>query len=194
MNANPNNTATTRQCSRCRVVFPASSEFFHKETRRKGGLSYCCRQCEKDRRPDRKGDPEQWRKMTPEQRMAARARNSAYAKTDKGRAVYLRKAYRRIDECDLTTKQVYDLIVMPCVHCGTMEIPRGLDRVDNSKGHVIGNVAPSCAPCNFARGDRFTFEEMQTIGAVIRSVLQDRKTKQVQNEDHREMSSYPPKL
>ena len=120
--------------------------------------------------------------MTPAQREMAKERNRRYGRTDKGRAIYLRKAYQRIDECDLTTDEVLDLILKPCVHCGTTELPIGLDRIDNSLPHIKGNVAPSCAPCNFARGDRFTFDEMQIIGKVIRKIFKDRTSGQVQNE------------
>lgn len=112
--------------------------------------------------------------MTPEQLVKAKARQLRYAQSDKGRAIYLRKAYRKIDACDMTSAEVLAVIVQPCTHCGTTDLPRGLDRIDNDKPHVKGNVAPSCAPCNFARGDRFTFEEMKRIGAVIRQVIADR--------------------
>ena len=114
--------------------------------------------------------------MTPAQKDSAKARNKKYGQTDKGRAVFLRKAYQRVDACDLTTTEVFDLIVQPCVYCGTIERPRGLDRIDNDLPHIKGNVRPACAPCNFARGDRFTAEEMDVIGAVIRQVIDARKT------------------
>jgi hypothetical protein len=113
-----------------------------------------------------------------------KARQSRYAKTIKGRAIFLRKAYERIDACDLTVDEVIELISQPCVHCGTTDINRGLDRIDNNLAHIKGNVAPSCAPCNFARGDRFTFEEMKIIGKTIRQVILDRKRKEVGSEDH----------
>ena len=97
--------------------------------------------------------------------------------------MFLRKAYERIDACDLSTAEMYALIVKPCIHCGTTDSPRGLDRIDNALPHIKGNVEPSCAPCNFARGDRFTFAEMKVIGAVIRKVLMDRSLDQSRNED-----------
>lgn len=153
------------------------------------GLSYECRECHRERKRGRDNRSDRWGQMTDEQRAKAKARNQRYAKTDKGRAVFLRKAYERVDACDMTTEEILAMIVQPCVHCGTTDIPRGLDRIDNSKPHIKGNVAPSCAPCNFARGDRFTFDEMQIIGKVIRKVLKDRTCDQVQNEAHQEISS-----
>jgi hypothetical protein len=189
MNTNKNNTATTRQCNRCNQVLPATSDFFMRDKSRPLGLSYECRECHRERKRGRDNRSDRWGQMTDEQRAKAKARNQRYAKTDKGRAVFLRKAYERVDACDMTTEEILAMIVQPCVHCGTTDIPRGLDRIDNSKPHIKGNVAPSCAPCNFARGDRFTFDEMQIIGKVIRKVLKDRTCDQVQNEGHQEISS-----
>lgn len=189
MNINPNNTETTRQCNRCNQVLPATADFFMRDKSRPLGLSYECRECHRERKRGRDNRSDRWGQMTDEQRAKAKARNQRYAKTDKGRAVFLRKAYERVDACDMTTEEILAMIVQPCVHCGTTDIPRGLDRIDNSKPHIKGNVAPSCAPCNFARGDRFTFDEMQIIGKVIRKVLKDRTCDQVQNEGHQEISS-----
>ena len=113
--------------------------------------------------------------MTDEQKKKVRARQQRYNKTDKGRAVYLRSAYERIDACDMSSKEILALIEQPCVYCKTSESPRGLDRIDNSLPHIRSNVRPACAPCNFARGDRFTASEMDVIGAAIRSIYEARK-------------------
>ena len=87
----------------------------------------------------------------------------------------------------MTVDEMIGFISQPCVHCGTIEEPRGLDRIDNALPHIKTNVAPSCAPCNFARGNRFTFKEMQRIGEVIRAVFRDRKTTATENEAHHEI-------
>jgi hypothetical protein len=94
------------------------------------------------------------------------------------------KAYKRIDACDLTQKELIAMIEQPCIHCGTTSSPRGLDRIDNRLPHIKGNVAPACAPCNFARGDRLTFAEMRLVGEVIRKIMADRQSEEAQNEDH----------
>lgn len=176
------NTHPTRQCNRCKRILPSTDEFFLRDKSRPLGLAYECKECHRERKRGRDNRSDRWAFMTDEQRAKAKARHQRYAKTDKGRAVFLRKAYERIDACDMTTAEVLELITQPCVHCGTTEAPRGLDRIDNSKPHIKGNVAPSCAPCNFARGDRFTFEEMQRIGKVIRQVLKDRTCGTTENE------------
>lgn len=177
------NSEINRQCHRCKQVLPATSDFFGIDKSRPLGLAYECRECHRARKKGRENRSDRWFKHTPEQRQKVVARQKKYNQTDKGRAVALRNSYKKIDSCDLTTKEVYELIVQPCVHCGTIDTPRGLDRIDNDLPHIKGNVLPSCAPCNFARGDRFSFAEMQKIGAVIRQVIKDRKTNQVQHED-----------
>lgn len=171
-------------CNRCNIEMPATTELFVKDASRKDGLGYECRKCHSERKAGRDKRSDRWANMTEAQKSAAKARNSKYAKTNKGRAVFLRKAYQRVDSCDMTTQEVHDLIILPCTHCGTIDEPRGLDRIDNNLPHIKSNVVPSCAPCNFARGDRFSFDEMQKIGAVIRQIFMDRKTEQAQSEGH----------
>lgn len=183
MNKNILNTESHRMCHRCKEAFPATNEFFGKDKSRPLGLAYECKPCHKYRKSLTRDDrTDRWSLMTDEQRVIAKARQKRYAKTDKGRAVFLRQAYKRIDACDMTSKEVLDLIVMPCTHCGTTDIPRGLDRIDNNLPHIKSNVVPSCAPCNFARGDRFTFDEMKIIGEAIRKVISDRISNQARSE------------
>lgn len=180
-----------RTCNRCKIEMPATAEVFVRDASRPLGLAYECRACHSERKKGRDRRKERWANMTDAQRKKATERNARYAKTDKGRAVFLRKAYQRTDSCNLTTAEVLELISQPCYHCGTTEENIGLDRIDNRLGHDRGNVVPSCAPCNFARGDRFTFEEMKIIGAVIRKVIADRKTTAIENEGRPGTSSSP---
>lgn len=163
-----------RFCNKCDRELPATPEIFLRDKSRPLGLAYECRPCHSARKLGRDRRKERWANMTPAQRNAATDRNRKYGRTTKGRAVFLRKAYERIDACDLTTAEVRELIEQPCVYCGTETEPRGLDRIDNALPHVKGNVRPACAPCNFARGDRFTAAEMDIIGRVIRQVMEAR--------------------
>lgn len=174
----------TRRCYNCKQEKPATLEHFYSDKSRPLGISYECKECLSARKKGKDRRRERWSNLTDEQKQKRRIIQQRYNKTIKGRAIFLRKAYERIDACDLTTDEVVELISQPCVHCGTTDLNRGLDRIDNSLPHIKGNVAPSCAPCNFARGDRFTFEEMKRIGAVIRQVIQDRNPKEVDNEGH----------
>lgn len=178
-----------RICNRCEQELPATAEYFVADATRVLGIGYECRECQRERKRGRDNRPDRWSLMTPEQRLKVRARQQRYNATAKGRAIFLRSAYTKIDACDLTTAEVLEIIQRPCEHCGTTESNRGLDRIDNSLPHIKGNVVAACAPCNFARGDRFTFDEMKRIGAVIRQVIQDRKTKEAGSEGHLENST-----
>lgn len=191
MNINKNNSSDSRQCNGCRQNLPATTEFFVKDKSRPLGIAYECRKCHSQRRLGRDTRTDRWANHTPKQRQAAIDRNKRYAQTDKGRAVFLRSAYKQIDACDLTSKEVLALITQPCVHCGTTTERIGLDRIDNALPHIKGNVAPSCAYCNFARGDRFTFDEMQLIGKVIRQVLANRKINGQQDANDSTMPQSP---
>lgn len=66
---------------------------------------------------------------------------------------------------NLTDEQVGELIVQPCHYCGLEAIDsnqrtignrgvfhyNGIDRVNNDKGYVTGNVVPCCLICNRAK-------------------------------------------
>lgn len=177
-----------RTCFRCHQAKPATQEHFYCDKARPLGLSYECKPCLSARKKGRDRRKERWSNMTPEQKILARARQLKYGRTNKGRAIGLRHAYIKIDACDLSVKEVLELITQPCIHCGTTESNRGLDRIDNNLPHIRGNVVPSCAPCNFARGNRFSFEEMKRIGAVIRQVIADRTPKEADSEAHPQTS------
>ena len=55
-------------------------------------------------------------------------------------------------ENDLTKEFVENMILLGCMYCGETELRITLDRIDNSKGHLEGNVVPACIRCNYARG------------------------------------------
>jgi len=156
-------------------MLPATPEVFLRDKSRPLGLAYECRVCHSERKKGRDRRKERWANMSPEQKDKKRALSKAYFKTLKGRACMLRKAYARVDACDLTTDELADIISKPCIYCGTIDQPRGLDRIDNALPHIKTNVASCCAPCNYARGDRFTQSEMLQIGAIIRKIMQDRQ-------------------
>jgi hypothetical protein len=82
----------------------------------------------------------------------------------KSRQYRLRKQYVYDDrlhgrECTISSEEIRRLIEWPCFYCGTVELARGLDRVDNSIGHTIENVVPCCVFCNGVHGRHRTVEE-----------------------------------
>lgn len=71
---------------------------------------------------------------------------------------------------ELTTEEFREVTSKPCKYCriesslkevtgsGSEYIYNGIDRVDNTKGYITGNVVPCCKTCNRAK-DTMTLEE-----------------------------------
>ena len=84
-------------------------------------------------------------------------------------------------DCNLTKEAYADLVKDPCFYCGgffgRFEDAGGsfLDRIDNSKGYVEGNVLPCCGFCNKSRGDRFTVEETQEVISLLIHIRTNKK-------------------
>jgi len=124
-------TGQTRKCRVCGVVYPQMDEFFERNTR--GYMHRRCQGCRRresrvysaNRKDQNKWLTRRWRSI----RTGARKRNIEWAFTD---PEVLRKFYDT-----------------PCHYCGgEVEACLGLDRVDNDKGYVAGNVVQCCAMCN----------------------------------------------
>ena len=88
------------------------------------------------------------------------------------------KSYLYQDEqCDIPFETFLEIVVHDCFYCGVSPyssfnyflkkkdasqhardngdfVSHGLDRIDNSKAHIIGNVVPCCAICNRAKTNR----------------------------------------
>lgn len=75
-------------------------------------------------------------------------------------------------------RDVYiELVAKPCYYCGTDSLGvaqgTGLDRIDNTKGYVLGNVLPCCGDCNKHRSNTWTVEEAKV---AIQAVQDWRRT------------------
>jgi hypothetical protein len=77
--------------------------------------------------------------------------------------------------CDLTTSELLSFITLPCTYCEDASGKIGLDRVDNTKGHIKSNIVPCCPTCNSARMDNLTFEEMKILGQTIKLIKETRR-------------------
>ena len=87
--------------------------------------------------------------------------------------MYKHGAKRRGLEYKLTEKQFKEITQQPCYYCGIIPsnkrdiegyngayIYSGIDRVDNTKGYITGNVVPCCYQCNLSKG-KLTLEEFK---------------------------------
>ena len=75
--------------------------------------------------------------------------------------LYKRAAKYRGIEHTLTEMEMLRLIKLQCSYCGAQPNPlNGIDRIDNSRGYVEGNVITACSTCNYAKRD-MTLEEFK---------------------------------
>lgn len=82
------------------------------------------------------------------------------------RTLWINAGYKREG---LSFEAFYELSQMPCIYCGIKQsnslnppsrktdvpfIYNGIDRLDSSKEHIIGNLVPSCWNCNRMKSNR----------------------------------------
>ena len=80
----------------------------------------------------------------------------------------------------LLTEQQYDsLVIEPCTYCGDSLGDTGtrLDRIDNDRGYVVGNVLPCCGRCNLLRSHKLSVEEMRVGMKALREYWRQNDTK-----------------
>jgi len=75
-----------------------------------------------------------------------------------------------------------------CVYCGLQD-GIGIDRLDNTIGHVLNNIVPCCEQCNYTRGDIWTVGQMVQIGDLIRQFRIERGENVVEIETLRDLRS-----
>ena len=130
-------------CVKCKEE--KSLEEFNKRSDIKDGFSNRCKIC--DRAFNR-----EWRHRNPEKIKAIQYRQS---RTFQGRFASARSsAKKRGIAWELTLDQFRELVRWGwCSYCSSEVSPggSGLDRIDNSKGYILGNVTPCCGKCNTAK-------------------------------------------
>ena len=65
-------------------------------------------------------------------------------------ATYKRTAKERGRLWELTEDEFNALFLGVCFYCGS-DAPNGIDRIDNAKDYVLGNVRSCCKICNYAK-------------------------------------------
>lgn len=87
--------------------------------------------------------------------------NGKMRRIGKGLTVYNRcksAAEMRGYPFELTLEEFKDISCRSCIYCGAEPtkdvyglVCNGIDRLDNDKGYIIGNVVPCCGSCNFKK-------------------------------------------
>ena len=75
---------------------------------------------------------------------------------------YRRNASVRNIEWGLSFSELQKIVSNNCVYCGENPHPFiGIDRIENSKGYIHGNIVPCCKRCNQAKND-MTVDQFRT--------------------------------
>lgn len=149
----PKIAVDSKSCAKCSRHLSASE--FHSNKYSKDGIGTWCKSC--------------WvvldkaRIITPEVIESNRAKYRRHYKNHRDRRIaltqtpngkfgaYQNDARHRGLELSITKGEFMLFWQKPCHYCDSPIETVGLDRVDNSKGYVLGNVVSCCKFCNFAK-------------------------------------------
>ena len=100
---------------------------------------------------------------------------SDYKETDRGR--YFSAKARSIKDhgvswWNLSEELYISLIANSCHYCkGPLNKKgSGLDRKDNSKGYIEGNVVSCCRKCNSVKMHDLTYDEMMRLAPILEDI------------------------
>ena len=140
-------------CTKCGAEKPDVD--FYDDKKKKNGKQSCCKACSRTLAVAWcKNNPEKHRAIS--RRVYHRRKNSAKFKAKINRpgarlSSYRSDAKRREHEFTLTKEEFMLFWQKPCHYCNDPIETAGLDRVDNNKGYVLGNLVPCCWTCNMAK-------------------------------------------
>lgn len=97
-------------------------------------------------------------------------------------ASYKSNAQRKGRDFLLSLVDFETLILSDCYYCGSRPTNRkelrgvelfwtGIDRKENSKGYVLGNVVPCCTECNYMKCERDHDEFLERVRSVYKNRL-----------------------
>lgn len=87
---------------------------------------------------------------------------------DSRRLVMIDSAKKRDLPYRLTREQFMSFWQKPCTYCGDAIETVGLDRIDNAKGYVIGNVTPCCGTCNAMKSTQSMDEFLDRCRRIVK--------------------------
>lgn len=77
---------------------------------------------------------------------------------------------------DLTLDEFKDITSQPCTYCGEFSVYfnnigiSGVDRIDSSKGYIIGNVIPCCEMCNKMKSNYNVYDWLNKIKTIAERI------------------------
>ena len=152
---------TSRTCVRCSVKQPNTEfEADHADYCPSGSTPRYCKECKSCRQKASIRDTRDRSDKVDTRTKADRpktfnfrlnSRYDMYKFRDCEKGLSVKETYEEYLPRDFA----YKLMILSCMYCAespTDEFPNGLDRLDNSKGHILGNVVPCCHQCNMMKG------------------------------------------
>lgn len=181
----------SKKCGRCKIVFP--SIFFGKNKSRKDGLTDHCKFCiqkfnkkvKKKHEQKIKANAQIYRDTHKEEKAIKAKEDYEFEKTIKPAKVmwrWIRNRARKtgmefsITEKDIVIPEVCPVLGIP-LFCGKgYAIPNSpsLDRIDNTKGYIPGNVVVVSYKANWAKND-CSIDELEKILNFYKRLNEERK-------------------
>lgn len=164
--------ADTLHCPVCNRDLPYY--MFSMSRKGKTGRMWCCKECY-DNKPDisdnnfRKNYDEEFKKLIYTQKRESRIRNFAHAMFIAAKNRAKRKGIEfNIDESDIVIPEICPLLETPIEYGDRTNYDRSpsLDRIDNNKGYVKGNIWVISQKAN-AMKNSATFDELVTFSKNI---------------------------
>lgn len=170
---------TTKICSKCKIPYPATREFFSTASKASGStLHSWCKSCQRKRGQEQTPylnekrrvrvikDPLKTRGQRLRNGMVTRSRILGIPFDDRLTSVYLSDWLRKTPRCpccgtDFLTD--YKNLRKPLPNSPTVE------RIYPERGYVLGNVALICFRCNTLKRDA-TIEELEKVVAWMKTV------------------------
>lgn len=89
------------------------------------------------------------------------------------RANNIIRSYKRVDynknrEFNLTVRWIEQELIKGCFYCSYPAT--GLDRINNSIGHIKSNCVACCHECNIIRMDKLTHQDIIFLGKSIKEM------------------------
>ena len=191
-----------KQCRKCKETKPFSD--FHKNKTKKDGCCSRCKQCVYPSSYKKQELRKQGLKVCPKcketkpfsdfnKNKANKDGCHSYCKQCRSNRVrssptniyssYKRDAKRRNYDFEITYSYFMSFWQKPCYYCGTEIKNIGLDRVDNNKGYVIGNVMACCSICNFAKSNLTKEEFFDHFICLGKNLLEIQRCEKQESKD-----------
>ena len=147
MNMLLNSAATSHKCKLCGCEKPIE-DFELTPRNRKVYIRNFCKKCRRKRSYQQEKLDGRYEKR--------KARNRLQRHNPKHRPRFILQDSRAYDQShgldnDVDREFIAKLIQHGCSYCGESKIKIGLDRINNSIGHIRSNVVAACIRCNFIR-------------------------------------------